>query len=273
MENYNIYQNIKERTNGDIYIGVVGPVRTGKSTFIKNFMERAILPNIKDEYKRQRANDELPQSSNGRTIMTTEPKFIPNEAMQVVLENVKLNARMVDCVGYLINNSVGHMEGNVPRMVKTPWFEKEIPFEEAAEIGTRKVIEEHSTIGILVTTDGSVTGINREDYIDAEERVAKELKSQNKPFVIILNTANPNDENAINLSNILEDKYDAPVLPINCANLSNDNINSIFEKILYEFPINEINLCFPKWIDSIDDTHWLKKNILANLLFWRKYSE
>ena len=262
MENYNIYQNIKERTNGDIYIGVVGPVRTGKSTFIKNFMELAVLPNIKDDYKRQRANDELPQSSNGRTIMTTEPKFIPNEAVEISVDNVKFNTRMVDCVGYLINNVMGHMEGDMPRMVKTPWFESEIPFEEAAEIGTKRVIDEHSTIGVLVTTDGTVTGIDRVDYVNAEERVVSELKAQKKPFVIILNTMDTNNEEAQNLCKNLEVKYDAPVIPVNCANLKNEDINSILEKILYEFPINEINMCFPKWIDSLDNTHWLKKNIL-----------
>lgn len=262
MENYNIYQNISERTNGDIYIGVVGPVRTGKSTFIKNFMELAVLPNISDENKRQRANDELPQSSNGRTIMTTEPKFIPNEAVEVTVDNVKFNTRMVDCVGYLIKNAVGHMEGDVPRMVRTPWFENEVPFEEAAEIGTKKVIDEHSTIGILVTTDGTVTGIEREDYINAEERVVSELKNQNKPFIIILNTMNPTDSEAMLLAENLSSKYDAPVIPINCTNLTENDINNILEKILYEFPINEIDISFPKWIDSLGNTHWLKKNIL-----------
>ncbi len=262
MENYNIYQNISERTNGDIYIGVVGPVRTGKSTFIKNFMELAVLPNIRDENKRQRANDELPQSSNGRTIMTTEPKFIPNEAVEVNVDNVKFNTRMVDCVGYLIKNAVGHMEGDVPRMVRTPWFENEVPFEEAAEIGTKKVIDEHSTIGILVTTDGTVTGIEREDYVSAEERVVNELKNQKKPFIIILNTMNPNDNDAMTMSQNLQNKYDAPVLPINCAMLNENDINNILERILYEFPINEVDVSLPKWIDSLDNTHWLKKSVL-----------
>ena len=262
MENYNIYQNILERTNGDIYIGVVGPVRTGKSTFIKNFMELAVLPNIKDEYKKQRANDELPQSSNGRTIMTTEPKFIPNEAVEVTLDNVKFNTRMVDCVGYLIRNSVGHMEGDMPRMVKTPWFEKEIPFEEAAERGTKKVIEEHSTIGIVITTDGTVTGIDREDYLDAEERVIQDIKMQNKPFIVILNTADPQTESAKKMCKNLEGKYDVPVLAVNCANLSMNDVNGILERILYEFPINEIDISFPKWVDSLDNNHWLKKNMI-----------
>ena len=265
MENYDIYQNIKARTNGDIYIGVVGPVRTGKSTFIKNFMEVAVLPNIKDDVKRQRANDELPQSSNGRTIMTTEPKFIPNEAIEVSVNNVKFNTRLVDCVGYLIKNSVGHMEGDAPRMVKTPWFEKEVPFEEAAEIGTKKVIDEHSTIGILVTTDGSVTGIDRNDYIEAEERVVKELKAQDKPFVIILNTANPMNDDAQRLANEISQKYDAPVIPLNCANLNMDDINEILENVLYEFPINDIDINFPKWIDTLEDSYWLKANLLETI--------
>ena len=178
------------------------------------------------------------------------------------MDNVKFNTRLVDCVGYLINNSVGHMEGDAPRMVKTPWFENEVPFEEAAEIGTKKVIDEHSTIGILVTTDGTVTGIDRSDYINAEERVVRELKNQNKPFVIILNTMDPKNEDTKNMCMLLEEKYDAPVLPINCANLRTDDINSILERVLYEFPINEIDMNFPKWIDSLENSHWLKKNVL-----------
>lgn len=262
MNSYSIYQDIAKRTGGDIYIGVVGPVRTGKSTFIKNFMELAVLPNIKDDYKRARAQDELPQSSNGRTIMTTEPKFIPNEAVEVTLDNIKFNTRMVDCVGYLIDNAIGHMEGEVPRMVNTPWFEEQIPFAEAAEIGTRKVIEEHSTIGILVTTDGSVTEMNREDYISAEERVATELKAQNKPFVILLNTSMPNSENAKMMCNELENKYDAPVMAVNCANLTEEDINEIMGRILYEFPINEIDIEMPNWTETLDATHPLHKSIL-----------
>ncbi len=262
MENYTIYQDIAKRTKGDIYIGVVGPVRTGKSTFIKNFMNMAVLPNIKDEFKKERAKDELPQSSNGRTIMTTEPKFVPNEAIEVTLDNVKFNMRMIDCVGYLVDNAMGHMEGETPRMVNTPWFDKQIPFEEAAEIGTRKVIEEHSTIGILITTDGSVTELNRNDYIPAEERVARELKGQNKPFVIILNTSTPTTQETLSLCNDLENKYDAPVLPINCANLCENDINEIMGKILYEFPVNEIDINLPKWVETLETDHWLRKNML-----------
>lgn len=262
MNNYSIYHDIATRTNGDIYIGVVGPVRTGKSTFIKNFMDIAVLPNIKDEFKARRAQDELPQSSNGKTIMTTEPKFVPNEAVEVMIDNVKFNMRMIDCVGYLVKNAVGHLEGDVPRMVNTPWFEDQIPFEEAAELGTKKVIEEHSTIGILITTDGSVTELNREDYVEAEERVAKELKAQNKPFVILLNTDNPNSNEATALCKELENKYDAPVLPINCLKLNEDDINNILGRVLYEFPVNEIDINLPKWVENLNCEHWLRKNIL-----------
>ena len=262
MNNYSIYQNIAERTGGDIYIGVVGPVRTGKSTFIKSFMERAVLPNITDEYKRARAQDELPQSSNGRTIMTTEPKFIPNEAVEVSLDNVKFNTRMIDCVGYLIDGAIGHMEGETPRMVSTPWFENQIPFSEAAELGTKKVIEEHSTIGILITTDGSVTDIPRQDYEKAEERVANELKAQNKPYIIILNTSNPSSENTKTLCGNLEEKYDAPVKAINCANLTNEDINEIMGTILYEFPVNEIDIDLPKWTETLPNEHQINTNIL-----------
>lgn len=264
MENYTIYQDIAERTGGDIYIGVVGPVRTGKSTFIKNFMETAVIPNIKDDYKKERAKDELPQSSNGRTIMTTEPKFIPNEAVEITIgDNLKLKTRMVDCVGYLIRNAIGYMEGDMPRMVNTPWFEEQIPFEEAAEIGTKKVIEEHSTIGILVTTDGSVTNIPREEYIDAEEKVVDELRNQGKPFVIILNTNKPNSNESVILCKDLKKRYDVPVVPIDCANLKENDIAQILEKVLYEFPVTEIDIDFPSWLDTLEDSHWLKSDLLG----------
>ncbi len=263
MENYNIYQDIAGRTGGDIYIGVVGPVRTGKSTFIKKFMELAVIPNISEEHKKERAKDELPQSSNGRTIMTTEPKFVPNEAVEIkVGGNIKFKTRMVDCVGYLIRNAIGYMEGDVPRMVKTPWYEQEIPFEEAAELGTKKVIDEHSTIGIVVTTDGSVTDIPREEYIEAEERVVAELKSQGKPFVIILNTNKPNSNESIILAKELKKKYDVPVVAIDCDKLREIDIETILEKVLLEFPISEIDINLPTWLDTLNEEHWLKENLI-----------
>jgi len=262
MENLEIYQNIADRTEGDIYVGVVGPVRTGKSTFIKKFMELLVLPNIENEYKKERAIDELPQSASGRTIMTTEPKFIPNEAIEITIgDNLKLKTRLVDCVGYLVDNALGYLENDVPRMVKTPWSEQEIPFELAAEMGTKKVIEEHSTIGILVTTDGSITDISRADYIEAEERVVRELKAINKPFVIVLNTDDPTSDYTKELAKKLEEKYGVTVLPTDCAHMNLDDMNSIFSKILYEFPIERINISFPKWADGLSDEHWLKKEL------------
>ena len=266
MENLEIYEDIKARTDGDIYVGVVGPVRTGKSTFIKNFMDLLVIPNIENNYKKERARDELPQSAAGRTIMTTEPKFVPNEAIEITIgDNLKLKTRLVDCVGYLVNNALGYMEEDVPRMVKTPWSEEEMPFEEAAEIGTRKVITEHSTIGILVTTDGSITEIPREDYIEAESRVVTELKEMNKPFVIVLNTANPYAEETINLSKELEEKYGVSVIPTDCTNLTTDDINNIFGKILYEFPVERININFPGWIDGLDYEHNLKQELYKEI--------
>ena len=261
-ENLKLYQDIANRTQGDIYVGVVGPVRTGKSTFIKRFMDLLVIPNIENEYKKERARDELPQSAGGRTIMTTEPKFIPNEAVEITIgDNLKLKTRMVDCVGYLVNNAIGYLEDDMPRMVKTPWFEEEIPFEQAAEIGTKKVIEEHSTIGILVTTDGSITDIPREDYVSAEERVVKELKELNKPFVIVLNSDDPFSDYTKNLAMELEQKYQTSVIPTDCSRLDMEDIEEIFGKILYEFPIEKMNINFPKWVDGLSDSHWLKEEL------------
>lgn len=266
MENINVYEDIAKRTDGDIYVGVVGPVRTGKSTFIKKFMDLLVIPNIENEYKKERATDELPQSASGRTIMTTEPKFVPNEAIEITINNnLKLRTRLVDCVGYLVNNAIGYLEDDMPRMVKTPWSEEEIPFEQAAEIGTKKVITEHSTIGIVMTTDGSFTDIPREDYINAEERVITELKTLNKPFVIVLNSENPNSEYTKDLAKKLELKYETTVISINCSDLTLDDINNIFSKVLYEFPINEININFPKWIDILDESHPLRIALLKDL--------
>ena len=266
MEDLNIYKDIANRTDGDIYIGVVGPVRTGKSTFIKNFMDLLVLPNIENSYKKERARDELPQSAAGRTIMTTEPKFVPNEAIEIKIgDNLKLRTRLVDCVGYLVNNALGYMEDDVPRMVKTPWSSEEIPFEQAAEIGTKKVITEHSTIGILVTTDGSITEIPREDYIEAEERVVNELKAMNKPFVIVLNSSMPQSNETMELANMLEEKYGVSVIPSNCTQLSSDDINNILGKVLYEFPIERINISFPGWIDGLGEDHELKVELLKEI--------
>ena len=262
MENLGLYKDISQRTDGDIYVGVVGPVRTGKSTFIKNFMDLLVLPNIENEYEKERAKDELPQSASGRTIMTTEPKFVPNEAIEIIIDNnLKFKTRLVDCVGYLVENSLGYLEDDMPRMVKTPWSEDEIPFEQAAEIGTKKVIQEHSTIGILVTTDGSFSDIPRNDYVKAEERVVNELQEIHKPFVILLNSSIPNDESTKNLALSLSTKYNSTVIPVNCEELKLDDINNILSKVLYEFPIEQININFPKWIDGLDFNHPLKSNL------------
>ncbi len=266
MENLSLYQDIKSRTDGDIYIGVVGPVRTGKSTFIKRFMDLLVIPNIENEYKKERAQDELPQSAAGRTIMTTEPKFVPNEAIEITLgDNIRFKTRLVDCVGYLVNNALGYLEDDVPRMVKTPWSDEEIPFETAAELGTTKVISEHSTIGILVTTDGTITDIPREDYIKAEERVVAELKSLNKPFVIVLNSENPDSDYTLELAKKLEEKYGVYVIPTDCSNLSIDDINNMFGKLLYEFPIEQLNIRFPKWVESLAPDHWLKVELFSEI--------
>lgn len=264
MEQTNIYKDISERTSGNIYIGVVGPVRTGKSTFIKKFMDTLVVPNIGDPARRERATDELPQSAAGRTIMTTEPKFIPEEAVPISLDGVaELSVRMVDCVGYIVPSALGYVEGSEPRMVKTPWFEDEIPFNMAAEIGTKKVISEHSTIGLVVTTDGSISDIPREEYEEAEERVINELKEINKPFVILLNCMYPGSNHAIELSLKLSAKYSVPVMPINCLELDDTDIRTILSKILYEFPVQEVDFEFPHWISGLSGDHWLKKELFS----------
>lgn len=259
MENFDIYKDIAERTQGDIYVGVVGPVRTGKSTFIKRFMELMVLPNIENNYKKQRAKDELPQSASGKTIHTTEPKFVPNEAVEINLnENTKFKVRMVDCVGYIVKNALGYMEGENTKMVTTPWYDYEIPFEEAAEIGTKKVINEHSTIGLVVTTDGSITDISREDYVEAEERVVNELKAINKPFIMVLNSQQPYSPESMSLKRELEEKYDIPVQTMDVLNMKEEDITSVFQRVLKEFPIKEINIDMPEWIEKLEVSHWLK---------------
>lgn len=266
ITNIDIYQDIAKRTNGEIYMGVVGPVRTGKSTFIRKFSELMMIPNIEDEYVRERALDEMPQSGTGKTITTTEPKFVPSNAVKVTLnDNVNTYLRLIDCVGYMIPGALGHIENEQPRYVSTPWSEKQIPFTEAAEIGTKKVINEHSTIGVLVTTDGSITDINRDNYIMAEERVVKELKEIDKPFVIVLNTTTPNNENTIELAKQLKEKYDAPVQIVDCLNLKNNDVDELVGKVLYEFPIKEINIDLPRWFDGLSIEHPLKSNFINSL--------
>lgn len=262
MTDTTIYQDIETRTGGDIYIGVVGPVRTGKSTFIKRFMETLVIPNIESTHKKERAQDELPQSAAGRTIMTTEPKFIPEEAVKIELpEKSTLNVRLIDCVGYIVPSSLGYIENEQPRMVKTPWYEDEIPFNMAAEIGTEKVITEHSTIGLVVTTDGSITEIPREEYEEAEERVINELKEINKPFVMLLNSLTPESEEAKALSLSLSDKYSVPVIPVNCLELSENEITEILRSVLYRFPVCEISVELPSWVMSLEREHWLRSSL------------
>ncbi len=262
MAEYQIYKDIAERTGGDVYLGVVGPVRTGKSTFIKKFMDLFVLPNMADENAKERAQDELPQSAGGKTIMTTEPKFIPNEAVEISLEDhANMKVRMIDCVGYIVESALGHLENDAPRMVSTPWSENPIPFGEAAEIGTKKVICDHSTIGILVTTDGSITDIPREDYTEAEARVAKELTEMGKPFVILLNTRFPDKKETEELRLYLEEKYHAPVVAVNCRTLTEHEIKEIMTQVLLTFPVQEIGICLPKWMEALPDNHPVRQEI------------
>lgn len=255
----NIYQDIATRTGGDIYIGIVGPVRTGKSTFIKKFMEELVIPNIENEYAKGRSQDELPQSASGKTIMTTEPKFIPEKAVALTLDkNTSFRVRLIDCVGYVVPSALGHLENDQPRMVMSPWSDEQMPFDRAAEIGTEKVIKEHSTIGLVVTTDGSIGEIPREDYVEAEKRVVKELKEINKPFIVILNTVYPKGEKAKALAEELQKEYGVPVMPVDCLSLTAGKINSIMQKILFEFPIREIKIRLSDWVAKLSSDHYIK---------------
>ena len=273
MNYENIYSDIAQRTNGDIYIGVVGPVRTGKSTFISKMLNSLVLPNIIDSNVKERAIDEMPQSGDGKTIMTTQPKFLPNEAVKIDLDNdVSFNVRLIDCVGYLVDGAMGHVENDKPRLVVTPWSKEEMPFEKAAEIGTNKVITNHSTIGVLVTTDGSITDIPRENYLVAEERVVKELKAYNKPFVIILNSTHPDSPETKNLRKSMQEKYETSVLALNVEQMDMDQINEIFANVLNEFPLVSASVKMPTWMRALPYTSSIimeltKKQNLKEVIF------
>ena len=266
MSEHSIYKDIAERCGGDIYIGVVGPVRSGKSTFIKRFMEALVLPNIADGYDRERARDEMPQSAAGKTVMTTEPKFIPDDAVPVVIDDcASLRVKMIDCVGYVVPEALGTIENGQPRMVRTPWQEEPMPFIQAAETGTHKVITEHSTIGMLVTTDGSIGEISRDSYIEAEERVVRELKQLGKPFAMILNSSNPASESAINLAYELEAKYQVPVALVSCLDLDAEDIRHILELVLHEFPVTEVTVKLPEWVSALEDSHPLRTSVVDSI--------
>ncbi|MDM5211882.1 stage IV sporulation protein A [Peribacillus sp. RS7] len=261
MEKVDIFKDIAERTGGDIYLGVVGAVRTGKSTFIKKFMELVVIPNIPSEADRARAQDELPQSAAGKTIMTTEPKFVPNQAASIqVAEGLEVNIRLVDCVGYTIPGAKGYEDENGPRMIHTPWYEEPIPFNEAAEIGTRKVIQDHSTLGVVVTTDGSIGEIPRSDYLEAEERVVEELKEVGKPFIMIVNSVQPHHPNTVALKESLQEKYDIPVLAMSVEGMRESDVYSVLREALYEFPVLEVNVNLPSWVMVLREDHWLRES-------------
>ena len=266
MANKSIYNDIALRTGGDIYLGIVGPVRTGKSTFIKQFMDKLVMPNISEEFEKERAKDELPQSSAGRTIMTTEPKFIPEKAVKINIDNsASMNVRLIDCVGYIVPSALGYIENDQPRMVNTPWFDEPIPFNMAAEIGTQKVINEHSTIGLVITTAGSISDIPREEYIEAEDRVINELVQINKPFIVLLNCLDPKSDSAVDAAEQISKKHGVSAIPVNCLDLTESDIKQILSRILYEFPIKEININFPKWINSMPINHWLRADLINSL--------
>ncbi|MGN1014434.1 MAG: stage IV sporulation protein A [Butyricicoccus sp.] len=266
MEHQELYEDISRRTGGTIYIGVVGPVRTGKSTFIKRFMETLVLPNIDNIYRRERAKDELPQSGSGRTIMTAEPKFVPEEAAEIALPGgASCRVRLVDCVGYLVDGALGHMEDDIPRMVSTPWSSDPMPMAQAAELGTRKVITDHSTIGLVITTDGSFTDIPREEYVDAEERVIQELNSLNKPFLVLVNSAYPQGEAAQELCRSLSERFDVTARAINCLTMSPSDMASVLQSVLYEFPVREVGIILPSWINTLPAGHRVKEAIYGGI--------
>ncbi|HIX63085.1 MAG TPA: stage IV sporulation protein A [Candidatus Mediterraneibacter colneyensis] len=266
MESFQVYRDMKARTGGEIYIGVVGPVRTGKSTFIKRFMDLLVLPNMADEHAKERTKDELPQSASGTTIMTTEPKFVPKDAAAVRLsDDVEVRIRLIDCVGFMVEGASGHIENDAERQVKTPWFEYEIPFTKAAAIGTQKVIRDHATIGFVVTTDGSVTDIPRENYIAAEEQTVRELQEIGKPFIILLNCRKPYAPETEELVKELQEKYSAAVVPVNCEQLRTEDINEIMRQVLYEFPITEVEFYVPKWVEMLSREHRIKADLIEQV--------
>lgn len=266
MEQFSVYKDIKARTGGEIYLGVVGPVRTGKSTFIKRFMELLVLPAMEDEHLKNQTRDELPQSSGGKTIMTTEPKFIPKEAAKLKLDDsIEAKVRLIDCVGFMVDGAAGHIENQQERLVKTPWYEYQIPFTKAAEIGTRKVITDHSTIGVVVTTDGTIGDLRREAYLPAEEKTVEELKAIGKPFLVLLNSVRPYSEETQNLAEEMEKRYDVTVLPVNCEQLKKEDIFRILERILKEFPVTQLNFFIPKWLEILSSDHWLKAGVIQTV--------
>jgi len=268
---YDLYRDIQQRTGGEIYIGVLGPVRTGKSTFIKRFMEEMVLPFMEDEHARNRAQDELPQSAGGKTITTTEPKFIPNEAAQVVLNgDIAVSVRLIDCVGYMVEGAAGHMEEDAERMVHTPWFDHEIPFTQAAEIGTDKVMNDHSTIGLVVTTDGSIGEIPVSAYEEAQEKTILALKRLRKPFLVLVNTKKPYSEDAKKVAAEIGEKYGVMAVPVNCEQLKKEDIHMILEKVLYEFPVAAIEFYMPKWVEMLPESNRLKQDLLEKIRLMMK---
>ena len=271
MEIFDIYRDIQARTNGEIYLGIVGPVRTGKSTFIKRFMDLLVLPKMENDHSRERTRDELPQSASGKTIMTTEPKFVPKDAAEIsLLDDVKVRVRLIDCVGYMVDGASGHMEGNEERMVKTPWFEYEIPFTKAASIGTQKVIHDHSTIGIVITTDGSICDLNRGDYLAAEEKTIRELQSIGKPFVVLVNSRKPYSEEAKQVAEEVQEKYQVTTMTVNCEQLREEDIHRIMEKVLFEFPISEVQFYIPKWVEMLPREHKIKVDLIQHMRMMMK---